>query len=78
MNEQIVLISTFCDTDDKIKILLNNIKKIKNEGFDVAIISPLILPNEIIDISELCFFYKRKSNTRLASTFNVWVENIKF
>lgn len=58
MNEQIVLISTFCDTDDKIKILLNNIKKIKNEGFDVAIISPLILPNEIIDISDYVFFTK--------------------
>lgn len=58
MNEQIVLISTFCDTDDKIKILLNNIKKIKNEGFDVAIISPLILPNEIIEISDYVFFTK--------------------
>lgn len=58
MVKQIVLISTFCNTEDKIEILRNNIKKIKNAGFDVALITSLILPTDIIQISDYVFFTK--------------------
>lgn len=58
MSKQIVLISSYCDTQDKINILYNNIKKIKDNGFDVAIISPIQLSTEIISLSDYVFFTK--------------------
>lgn len=58
MNNQIVLVSTFCDTDEKIEILLKNIKKIKSKGLDVALISPLILPEIVIKNADFVFFTK--------------------
>ena len=58
MNNQIVLVSTFCDTDEKIEILLKNIKKIKSKGLDVALISPLVLPEIVIKNADFVFFKK--------------------
>jgi hypothetical protein len=58
MNNEIILISTFCNTEEKIKILQKNILKIKNKGFDVAIITPLNLPHDVIEISDYVFFTK--------------------
>ncbi len=46
--KKIVLISTYCDTTEKVQILKNNITKIKSFGLDVLVISPLTLPSEII------------------------------
>ena len=42
-SRQIILISSYCDNEEKIAVLINNIKKIKNVGFDVAVISPILL-----------------------------------
>ena len=39
--KKIVLISTYCDTIEKIEILKENIIKIKSFGLDVLVISPL-------------------------------------
>lgn len=58
ISKQIVLISSYCDNDEKTETLINNIKKIKSYGFDVAVISPISLPNEIILISDYVFFTK--------------------
>lgn len=58
MNKQIVLVSTFCNTEEKIEILRKNIVKIKNKGIDVALITPLILPADIIESSDYVFFTK--------------------
>jgi hypothetical protein len=58
MGREIILISTFCNTEEKIEILRKNILKIKNEGFDVAIISPINLPQDIIEKCDYTFFTK--------------------
>jgi hypothetical protein len=58
MSKEIILISTFCDTEEKIEILRKNILKIKNEGFDVAIISPINLPQNIVEKCDYTFFTK--------------------
>lgn len=58
ISKQIILISSYCDNEEKISVLINNIKKIKNVGFDVAVISPILLPNEIISLSDYVFFTK--------------------
>lgn len=56
--KKIVLISTYCDTTEKVEILKNNIGKIKSFGLDVLVISPLTLPSEIIELSDFVFFTK--------------------
>jgi hypothetical protein len=39
-------------------IALNSLKKIKDNGFDVAVISPIVLSTEIISLSDYVFFTK--------------------
>ena len=56
--KKIVLISSFCDTQEKIDILRENILILKNLGLDTLVISPLTLPKEIIEISDFVFFTK--------------------
>ena len=61
-NKKIALISTFCDTQEKIDILLENVRKIKQLGIDVMAIGPnnLVMPDEVID--ECDFFFYTKEN----------------
>jgi len=57
-NKNLVLISSFCDTDEKVKVIEKNIKKLKENFFDVAIISPIDLPKQITEISDFIFLTK--------------------
>ena len=56
--KKISLISTYCDTEEKVNILLDNIKILKELGTDVLVISPLSLPGEVVDKSDFVFFTK--------------------
>lgn len=56
--KKIALISSFCDTDEKLNLLRDNIKKLKSLGLDVLIISPIFLPHDIIESSDFSFFTK--------------------
>lgn len=56
--KKIALISTFCDTQEKIDILVNNIKKVKSLNIDTLVISPIPLCEEIIRQSDYVFFTK--------------------
>jgi hypothetical protein len=55
---KIALIGSYCDTEEKIQILKENIKKLKDLGLDILVISPLTLPSEIIESSDFVFFTK--------------------
>lgn len=57
-NKKIALISTFCDTEEKQKILKENIIKIKNIGIDVIAISPIPIPQNIVDLCDYFFYTK--------------------
>jgi hypothetical protein len=56
--KKIVLISSYCDTQEKINILSENIKVLKSLGLDTLVISPITLPKEIIELSDFVFFTK--------------------
>lgn len=74
---KIALISTFCDTQEKIDLLIHNIKKIKSLGVDVMIISPLKLNDEIIDLCDYFIFSKENPvlNWPEKSYFQWWGGN---
>jgi hypothetical protein len=57
---KIVLISTFCDTEEKQNILSENIDILKNQGIDVMCLSPnfIQLPHNIVEKSDFVFYTK--------------------
>lgn len=56
--KKLVLISSYCDSDDKKTILKENLIKYKELGLDTLLISPLKLENEIIDLCDYYFYTK--------------------
>jgi SAM-dependent methyltransferase len=55
---KVALISTFCDTQEKLDVLEKNIKIVKGHGLDTIVISPLSLPESITKISDYVFITK--------------------
>ena len=58
MNKKVALISTFCDTQEKIEILNQNIKTLKSNNLDIIVISPLHLPEETVILCDYFFYIK--------------------
>jgi hydroxymethylglutaryl-CoA synthase len=56
--KKIALISTFCDNEEKLEILKENIKKLKSLFVDVIIFTPLKLTDEIIALCDYVIFSK--------------------
>ena len=60
---KIVLISSYCDTKEKIDVLINTIKTIKSYNLDVMVNSPLPLPSDVINMCD--FYVQTKENPLL-------------
>ena len=74
--KRIVLISSYCDTKEKIDILINTIKTIKNYNLDVMVNSPLPLPSDVINMCD--FYVQTKENPLLywpQKSVMSWVRN---
>jgi hypothetical protein len=63
--KKIVLVSTFCDSEEKQNVLKETITKVKEMGLDVMVISPVFIPirQDIIDLCD--FFFYTKENPLL-------------
>lgn len=61
--KKIVMISSYCDSEEKINILIKNIKTIKSLNLDVMLNSPLPLPSYVIDMCD--FYIQTKENPLL-------------
>lgn len=60
MNIKVALVLSYCDTDEKLNILINNILNLKSNNIDVCLISPISLSD---DIQSLCdYFIYTKEN----------------
>jgi len=57
---KIVLISSFCDTEEKLSVLSKNINKIKELGLDVMLNSPISIPSHIINMCD--YYIQTKEN----------------
>lgn len=69
MNKKVALISSFCNSKEKLDVLQSNIKELKQLAFDVIVISPLTLPKEIVSICD--YFFYTKENKILRWPLNV-------
>lgn len=75
MNEKVALISSFCDTEEKIRVLNENIKTLRDNNFDIIVISPLPLSESVV--SNFDHFFYIKDNLILEWPMNVqmyWVK----
>lgn len=57
---KVALVSSFCDTQEKIDVLDKNLDIIKSLGVDVLVISPFYLPKSTIDKCD--YFFVTKDN----------------
>jgi len=57
-DRKVALISTFCDTQEKIDVFVKNIKLVKEHGLDVIAISPIPLPESVTQLCDYFFFTK--------------------
>ena len=74
--KRIILISSYCDTKEKINVLINTIKTIKSYNLDVMVNSPLPLPSDVINMCD--FYVQTKENTLLywpQKSVMSWVRN---
>lgn len=62
--KKVALISTFCDNEEKVNTLKDNIDKVKNLGVDVFVISPIPLKQEIINSCD--YYFQTKDNPVLS------------
>ncbi len=60
INKNLIIILSHCDTEEKIKILDDNIKQLKSNGFDILLTSHVPLPKSIQ--SQIEYFIYDKSN----------------
>jgi hypothetical protein len=58
--KKLFLISSFCDSEEKIDILYKNIIKLKKMGHDTMLLSPIELPTSVTEKSD--FYFKTKEN----------------
>jgi hypothetical protein len=58
--KKVALISSFCDTHQKLEVLRKNIDILKGMDIDTLVISPFSLPDEIVNTST--YFFKTKDN----------------
>ena len=58
--KKVALISTYCDTQEKIDVLIKNIDNVKAYGLDVIVISPIFLPQYIQ--TKCDYFFLTKDN----------------
>ena len=73
---KIVLISSYCDTKEKIDVLINTIKSVKSYNLDVMVNSPLPLPSDVINMCD--FYVQTKENPLLywpEKSVMSWVRN---
>jgi hypothetical protein len=58
--KKVALISTYCDTQEKLDVLLKNIDNVKTFGIDVIVISPFFLPEYV---QKKCdYYFQMKDN----------------
>ena len=58
--KKVALISSFCDTQEKLNILNKNINIIKNLNIDVILISPIFLPKSTTSLCD--YYFQTKDN----------------
>lgn len=56
--KKLALISSFCNDENKINVLISNMKKLKEMGFDILLLSPIQLDTEVTKYCDYYFYTK--------------------
>lgn len=81
--KKVALISSFCDTEEKLLVLNKNIVLIKDLGIDVILISPIFIPESTTSLCD--YYFQTKDNVILdwpvKSMFawrDIYIGNVKY
>ena len=81
--KKVALISSFCDTQEKLEVIQKNIYIIKGLGIDVILISPIFLPESITSLCD--YYFQTKDNLVLdwpTRSMCIWrelyINNLKY
>ena len=81
--KKVALISSFCDTQEKLNILNKNINIIKNLNIDIILISPIFLPESTTSLCD--YYFQTKDNPVLdwpIKSMCIWkeisIKNVKY
>jgi len=58
--KRLFLISSYCDTEEKIEVLKKNLIKIKDLGWDSMLLSPISIDSDVIELCD--YYYQTKEN----------------
>lgn len=61
--KKLALIGSFCNTQDKLNVLIKNINKLKELKIDIAVVSVLPLPEEVTLMCDFFLFLKENPKT---------------
>jgi len=78
MNKKIALVQTYCDSQEKLDYLSNNIDKLKDLNIDVIIFSYIDIPHEIIEKADFYIFSKCNPVLWEEKRGVMWYENNQF
>ena len=73
--KKVALISSFCDSEQKLQVLEKNINTVKSLGIDTIVISPFSLPDNIVN--QCTYFFKTNDNPILdwpEHSMFIWLE----
>ena len=60
MKNNLIIILSHCDTEEKKEVLINNVNKLKSNNFDILLVSHIPIPSSIQELVE--YFIYDKSN----------------
>jgi hypothetical protein len=58
--KRLFLVSSYCDTEEKVEVLKKNLIKIKELGWDSMLLSPISLDTNVIELCD--YYYQTKEN----------------
>ena len=72
MNRSVALFSTFCNNEEKVNALVENIKKVKQLGLDCIVITPFLLDRKIYDLADSVITTKENSLELYDKSIVIW------
>lgn len=81
MKRKVALFSTYCDTEEKEKVLLNNLIKVKSLGLDSFVLTILPLSKEIHDAADYVIYSKENPvpdiNSKCIGSWRIFDNGVK-
>lgn len=77
MDKSVALFSTFCNNEEKLNALLDNIRKVKNLGLDCIVITPFPLDSKVYELADSVITTKENTLDLYDKSIVIWKKGFK-